>query len=116
MFAFMSAMDRNSYGHISPREVEEFAATSRIVDVRERPEFDDELGHIPGAELVPLRMLPTQAASWNENDNIVLVCRSGARSALAAALLARLGFKRIRNLDGGMLLYASMGLPVERTS
>ncbi len=116
MFSFMKAMNLDNYGHISPLDVEELPPTTRIVDVRERHEFDGELAHIPRAELVPLGTVTSEAALWNVNDDIVVVCRSGARSAQAAGLLARLGFKRVRNLDGGMLAYVRLGLPVERTS
>ncbi len=116
MFAFMNSMTQDAYGHISPLEVEQLPPTTRIVDVRERHEFDGELGHIPRAELVPLGTVVSEASSWNVNDDIVVVCRSGGRSAQAAGLLTRLGFKRVRNLDGGMLAYVRLGLPVERTS
>lgn len=116
MFAFTNSMTPDAYGHISPLDVEELPSTTRIVDVRERHEFDGELGHIPGAELVPLGTIASEAKSWNVNDDIVVVCRSGGRSAQAAGLLTQLGFKRIRNLDGGMLAYVRVGLPVERTS
>jgi sulfur dioxygenase len=85
-----------------------------ILDVREPEEFVGELGHIPGALLVPMdalqRRLP-KLAGYIDRD-IVVVCRAGARSASAAAILQRAGFPRVRNLDGGMLAWAKAGQPV----
>jgi rhodanese-related sulfurtransferase len=86
----------------------------RVIDVREPGEFVGELGHIPGAELVPLGNLAKAAQSWDRNDEIVVVCRSGARSANAAVTLTRLGFSRVRDLRGGMLAYNAARLPVTR--
>jgi rhodanese-related sulfurtransferase len=42
----------------------------------------------------------------------VVVCRAGARSASAGAILARAGFRHVSNLAGGMLGWRSAGLPV----
>jgi sulfur dioxygenase len=87
-----------------------------IIDVREPEEFVGELGHIEGALLVPLdaleRRLP-KLAGYVDRD-IVCVCRAGARSASAAAMLGRAGFSRIANLDGGMLAWARASLPVQK--
>jgi rhodanese-related sulfurtransferase len=70
--------------------------------VREGHEFRGDLGHVPGAQLVPLSHVSQAARSWNRDDDIVVVCRSGGRSAHAAAELARLG-SRASNMVGGML-------------
>ena len=86
----------------------------RIVDVREPGEYTGELGHAPRAELVPLAMLEQAAHSWDKEQEIVIVCRSGARSSRAAALLASMGFSRIMNMTGGMLAWSAAGLPVDR--
>jgi rhodanese-related sulfurtransferase len=85
-----------------------------LVDVREPPEFSDELGHIPGSQLVPIATLPQAAGSWDRDREIVVVCRSGARSERAALELANLGFRRVSNLRGGMLAWNAARLPVER--
>jgi rhodanese-related sulfurtransferase len=85
------------------------------VDVREPSEFDGILGHITGTELVPLRTVEAAATRWSRDEEVVLVCRSGGRSAKAAAQLARMGFTRVMNLSGGMLAWNEAGLPVVRT-
>lgn len=116
MFEFLKAANRDPFGHISPAEVEGLAPATRIIDVRDPHEFYGELGHIPRAELVPLGTIATQAVSWSKEDDLVVVCRSGGRSARAAGLLAQLGFKHVCNMDGGMLAYVRSGLPVEQSS
>jgi sulfur-carrier protein adenylyltransferase/sulfurtransferase len=86
----------------------------RLVDVREPSEFNNELGHIAGAELVPLATVEGAAESWARDAELVLVCRSGARSGRAAAQLTRKGFTRVLNMSGGMIAWNEAGLPVER--
>lgn len=73
----------------------------RIIDVRERHEFVS--GHIPGAELIPLGQIPTKLGQLQKDEKIVLVCRSGARSLRAAQFLEAHGFKKVVNMQGGML-------------
>jgi rhodanese-related sulfurtransferase len=86
---------------------------ARIIDVREPDEFAGPLGHIPGAELVPLATVQSASKAWHRDETILLVCRSGGRSGRAAKLLAKAGFSELLNLKGGMELYSSSGLPVE---
>jgi rhodanese-related sulfurtransferase len=84
----------------------------RFVDVREPNEFDGPLGHLPTAELVPLSTLPDACESWSREPPILLICRSGARSARAAEFLSSRGFRRLYNLHGGMLaVRAAQGNP-----
>ncbi|MDC0710844.1 rhodanese-like domain-containing protein [Stigmatella sp. ncwal1] len=79
------------------------ATSVRRIDVREPSEFDGPLGHLPGAELIPLGSLPTAAASWSPSEPLLLICRSGARSMQAARWLAERGFQQLYNLEGGMV-------------
>jgi sulfur dioxygenase len=76
---------------------------ARIIDVRERAEFEGELGHLPDAELVPLATLPDAARGWERDGDIVVVCRSGKRSLEGARRLVDLGFERVHSLRGGMI-------------
>lgn len=82
----------------------------RVVDVREPHEFEGELGHLPGAELVPLGELEAQAEAWDREAPLALVCRAGARSGQGAMRLQRMGFTQVVNLSGGMLLWREQGL------
>lgn len=90
------------------------SARVHLVDVREPSEFDGILGHLDGARLVPLATVKEAAAPWPRDSDLVLVCRSGARSARAATLLVGMGFTRVMNLRGGMLAWNAAGLPVVR--
>lgn len=85
-----------------------------IVDVREPDEFVGPLGHIAGAQLVPLGSVGGSASRWAPDAPLLLVCRSGGRSGRAASMLARAGFSRVYNLAGGMLAWADASLPVDR--
>jgi len=104
------------YRDVTPAAVGADGRTARLVDVREPHEFSGELGHIRGAELVPLATVEAAATTWNKEDELVLVCRSGKRSGTAAAQLARQGFRRVMNMDGGMLAWNAANLPVDRTT
>ncbi|MCB9663237.1 MAG: rhodanese-like domain-containing protein [Alphaproteobacteria bacterium] len=86
----------------------------RVIDVREPSEYTGPLGHVPGAELLPLGAVPQRAHEVaSEARPLLVVCRSGGRSAHAAAMLARAGAREVFNLDGGMLAWSGLSLPVE---
>jgi adenylyltransferase/sulfurtransferase len=74
-----------------------------IVDVREPVEY--QICRIPGSTLIPLSELPKRLAELDRAADIVLQCKSGARSARATALLRSHGFDRARNLSGGILAW-----------
>jgi rhodanese-related sulfurtransferase len=87
-----------------------------LLDVREPEEFVGELGHIAGSLLVPLDALAgrlPKLIGYHDRE-VIVVCRAGARSASAGAILRHAGFNRVFNLDGGMLRWARAGLPVQR--
>jgi glyoxylase-like metal-dependent hydrolase (beta-lactamase superfamily II)/rhodanese-related sulfurtransferase len=87
-----------------------------LLDVREPEEFVGDLGHVQGSLLVPLDALEhrlPKLAGYVDHD-VVVVCRAGARSASAGAILRRAGFQRVYNLTGGMLAWHAAGLPVQR--
>ena len=82
-----------------------------LLDVREADEW--EAGHAPNAKWVPLGQLDGVRFTLPMNRTIVCVCRSGGRSAKAAAELVRMGFKAV-NMAGGMREWVAQGLPVVR--
>lgn len=99
------------YRDVSPLGVAPHLGELRVIDVREPDEFVGPLGHVPGAELVPLATLQTAAAGWRRDEPLLVICRSGGRSARGATVLAGLGFRQIFNLTGGMLGWDANGLP-----
>lgn len=116
--AFPQVSDLASLDHLAARDVEGLlgsASAPLLLDVREPEEFTGDLGHIEGALLVPLdaleRRLP-KLAGYVDRD-VVVICRAGARSASAGAILRRAGFHRVINLEGGMLAWTAAGLPVQ---
>lgn len=88
------------------------SAQLQLLDVRESAEFTDALGHIEGAQLLPLSQLAARVSELDPQRPLVAVCRSGARSAQATVLLQKAGFKQVANLSGGMLRWRAEGLPV----
>ncbi|MDI4634574.1 MBL fold metallo-hydrolase [Pelomonas sp. V22] len=85
----------------------------QLLDVREPHEFNDALGHIPGARLLPLQELAQRITELDPEQPLVAICRSGARSAQATVLLRKAGLVRVANLAGGMLRWRAEQLPVE---
>ena len=108
---------------IEPEWVAQHLAEVTILDVREPEEFDGELGHIVGARLIPLGQLrgrlselpaggEADADADADDRPVVIVCRSGGRSAAAAAILEKAGVTRVANISGGMVQWHSLSLPL----
>jgi adenylyltransferase/sulfurtransferase len=76
----------------------------QVIDVREPHEWD--IVHLDGARLVPLATLPAHLHEYDRNAEIVVHCKSGARSAKATQLLKDAGFRNVKNLEGGILRWA----------
>ena len=74
-----------------------------ILDVREPQEH--QICSIPGSTLIPLGDLPQRLPELEGYDDMVVHCKSGARSAKAVKLLREAGFKKARNLRGGILAW-----------
>jgi sulfur-carrier protein adenylyltransferase/sulfurtransferase len=72
-----------------------------IIDVREPNEY--QINRIAGARLIPLGEIPRRYAELNPEDELIMQCKSGARSGRAADFLRSVGFKRVLNLKGGIL-------------
>jgi glyoxylase-like metal-dependent hydrolase (beta-lactamase superfamily II)/rhodanese-related sulfurtransferase len=98
---------------VQPHWLEEHLREVQIVDVREPDEFNGPLGHVPGAKLVPLGKLMERAGEISKGKPVVVVCRSGARSAQATVMLGKAGFDKVANLSGGMLRWRTQRLAVE---
>lgn len=94
---------RDGYVDISVSNLGSLPQEVRLIDVRQPDEFEGELGHLEGAELVPLGQLPQACRTWPKDAPLLLICRSGNRSTQAARALRALGFSHLANLSGGML-------------
>jgi adenylyltransferase/sulfurtransferase len=76
-----------------------------ILDVREPSEA--AICQIPGSVLIPLGELPSRASELDPSREIVVLCKSGARSARAVAMLREKGYTGAANLTGGILRWIS---------
>jgi adenylyltransferase/sulfurtransferase len=72
-----------------------------ILDVREPQEY--RLNRIPGSVLIPLGDLPQRVREVDSSEEIVVHCKTGARSARAVEFLRGAGFRRVRNLKRGIV-------------
>ncbi|MEY4361348.1 MAG: hypothetical protein RL391_654 [Actinomycetota bacterium] len=79
---------------------------ARLIDVRETDEY--ESGHVPGAENWPLSSLTSDFATIGAASNLLVICRSGGRSANACEFLSQKGFT-VTNVDGGTMAWAMAG-------
>ncbi len=101
------ASDRDPIEEITPTEL---AARLRarddfdLIDVREPGEWD--VAHIPGARLIPLGQLDDELDSLDSSREIIVMCRSGKRSANAVRQMQEAGFSRVKNLAGGILRWS----------
>jgi adenylyltransferase/sulfurtransferase len=75
-----------------------------LVDVREPHEF--AIGRIPGSKLIPLGQIEERANELDSNQEIVLHCKMGGRSARALEALQAKGFKRLINVKGGITAWS----------
>jgi len=79
----------------------------RLVDVRTDAEV--ARGYIPGAEKLPLHLLPMKIDELNAAEPVVFYCQMGGRSAQAAAFASAKGFTEVYNLLGGITAWAQSG-------
>ncbi|MBL0219636.1 MAG: MBL fold metallo-hydrolase [Myxococcales bacterium] len=92
---------------LSPAWVGANLSNITVVDVREPDELRGELGAIDGVASIPLGQLPGPLATMPRDRPLVLVCRSGGRSAKAALQLSALGFTHVASMRGGMTAWRS---------
>ena len=96
---------------IAPEWVARHRDEVHVLDVRSAAEFDGELGHLEGAELIPLDELRERTAEVSADKPVVVVCQTGRRAAMGTVILARAGVARVANLAGGMVRWRDLGLP-----
>lgn len=90
--------------------LEQLRAQSEVVLIDVRTDVEFAQGSIRGAKHMPLHMLPLVADQIENEKPVVLICRSGARSAQACAFLTSKGFGNVYNLRGGVMGWAQAGM------
>jgi glyoxylase-like metal-dependent hydrolase (beta-lactamase superfamily II)/rhodanese-related sulfurtransferase len=96
---------------IAPEWVASHMGEVHVLDVRSAGEFDGELGHIRGAQLIPLDELRARCSEVPKDRPVVVVCQTGKRSGMGTVILGKAGLDRIANLAGGMVGWRELGLP-----
>jgi len=82
-----------------------------LVDIRTPAEVAQ--GAIPGAMELPMHLIPLRLAELPKDKDVVLYCRSGARSYQACAYLMQQGMARVLNLRGGIIAWARHGYQID---
>lgn len=80
----------------------------RVIDIRQPAELNS--GIIPGSEGLPMHIIPLRMNELKRDEKLIMVCRSGARSAQACMYLQQQGYDNVFNLRGGMIAWAGSGL------
>ncbi len=96
---------------IAPDWVAHHRRAVHVLDVRGAAEFDGELGHLQGAQLIPLDELRDRLDEVRTDKPVVVVCQTGKRSGLASLILRKAGVERTANIAGGMVRWRELGLP-----
>jgi rhodanese-related sulfurtransferase len=102
-----TVVDKSGYEvkNITPAELDKMKSEPdvQLVDVRGPDEY--EKGTIKGAINIPKDALSDRLSELNKEKKIIVFCRTGTRSAEAKGILARNGFKKVYNLEGGIEAY-----------
>lgn len=106
--------DKPRLGPSALRDLTRSGEGPRLLDVRTPGEF--RAAHIPGSYNVPLDTLREHRAELRHHldEDVILICRSGARAAQAEQALAEAGLPNLRVLDGGVTAWESAGGPLTR--
>lgn len=84
-----------------------------FIDCRTEDEF--KMGHVPGAMHIPRGLMEFKIDKQvpDKTANIVLYCKKGGRGCLATCTLCRMGYKNVKNMDGGWVAWEKAGYPIE---
>ncbi len=96
---------------ITVKEAKDQLSAYRLIDVREAYEWNGDLGHIKGAQLIPMANIPAHLDQFSKTEEILLICRSGNRSGMIGQFMASQGYQ-VTNLLGGMMSWNANHLPV----
>jgi len=105
---YVSAAEINGMLESKPDEVV-------LLDVREKYELTDQLGHIKGIVHIPIGTLEKRLGEMEQyrDKTIVVICRSGVRATTGAQILTKAGFGKVIVLEGGMIAWNNGNFPIE---
>jgi len=84
--------------------------TFKLIDVRTPAEY--ARANLGGSENIPLHIIPLRLEEFDPEQEYVIYCQTGARSAQACAFMASKGVSNVYNLRGGIVSWAQMGYPI----
>jgi hydroxyacylglutathione hydrolase len=109
-----SGMNLEILNQISVNELSQDISKYKILDVRSYTEYN--ISHIPESVNIHAGQLEKNLERISEQDNLVVYCASGDRSAIAASFLLNNGYKNVFNLSGGINAWVQSGLKTEMKS
>lgn len=95
---------------IDPAWVASHRDAVHVLDVRAAAEWDGELGHVPGSQLIPLDELRARAGEVPRDRPVVVLCQTGRRSGMATVILKKAGLSDVANVAGGLVRWRAEGL------
>jgi len=96
-------MEQPGYAIVRASEWETWTTDNDAVIIDVREPFEWAQGVLPGSELVRLEDLPERLDQYDPDQAILLVCRTGSRSGMAALFMAMRGYSNVANLTGGLV-------------
>lgn len=104
---------RDGYGDVTVQEARSLIEDKSdlvILDVRTASEYED--GHIEGAVNIPVQELSSRLDELSNEDELLVYCRTGNRSAQAVDILQDVGFTKIYHMNAGITGWIEAGYPV----
>ncbi len=103
---------KSSISHISSSDLSKKMKSDEkfyLIDVRTKAEYD--AGHLAGAKWISRGKLEWGVTAMSDDPDVemILYCRSGSRGSLAVQSLEKLGYKNVKNLDGGFKAWVGAG-------
>ena len=108
-----SLLPRGGYGDVTVQEARRLIEDKPdlvLLDVRTESEYEE--GHIEGAVNIPVQELSVRFDELSPEDELLVYCRTGNRSAQAVDILLDLGFTKIYHMDAGITGWIEAGYPV----
>jgi len=108
-----SLLPRGGYGDVTVQEARRLIEDKPdlvLLDVRTASEYEE--GHIEGAVNIPVQELSVRFDELSPEDELLVYCRTGNRSAQAVDILLDLGFTKIYHMDAGITGWVEAGYPV----
>jgi rhodanese-related sulfurtransferase len=108
-----SLLPRGGYGDVTVQEARRLIEDKPdlvLLDVRTASEYEE--GHIEGAVNIPVQELSVRFDELSPEDELLIYCRTGNRSAQAVDILLDLGFTKIYHMDEGIKGWTEAGYPV----